>query len=99
MTFDGILVDHAALDAAAADLSRAVAAIDERLGRLDQELAPLRSDWTGQAQEAYLQARATWDTAIAEMRTLLDQTARAVLQSNEEYRAADRRGAAAFGQA
>ena len=96
MNPDGLRVDHSGLDAAAQDLRRTVNDIDDRLNRLEQELAPLRSDWTGNAQQAYLAAKARWDGAIQEMRDLLDETGRAVLQSNAEYRAADQRGAASF---
>jgi WXG100 family type VII secretion target len=97
MTLDGLRVNHAALDAAADDLGRTVTAIDGRLGRLDQELAPLRSEWAGNAQQAYAAAKARWDGAITEMRDLLQETSRQVHQSNADYRAADRRGAASFG--
>ena len=93
----GMLVDHAGLDQAADDLRRKAREIDQRLDRLESELAPLRSDWTGRAQEAYLQAKATWDAAMTEMRELLDDTARAVTVSNADYAAADARGAATFG--
>jgi early secretory antigenic target protein ESAT-6 len=96
MTLDGLRVDHAGLDAAAEDLRRTVNEIDGRLNRLERELAPLRSDWAGNAQQAYVAAKARWDGAIQEMRDLLDQTGRSVLQSNAEYRAADQRGAASF---
>ena len=97
MTLDGLRVNHAGLDTAAQDLARTVNQIDDRLNRLEQELAPLRSDWTGQAQQAYEIAKARWDAAMHEMKTLLQETSNAVHQSNAEYRAADQRGAAAFG--
>ena len=93
----GMRVDHAGLDQAADDLRRKAREIDQRLDRLESELPPLRSDWTGRAQEAYVQAKATWDAAMTEMRQLLDDTGRAVSASNAEYAAADARGAATFG--
>ena len=96
MSLDGLRVDHAGLDTAADDLRRTVNDIDARLNRLEQELAPLRSDWAGNAQQAYLAAKARWDGAIQEMRDLLDETGRSVRQSNAEYQAADQRGAASF---
>ena len=96
MSFEGLRVNHAGLDAAAQDLLATVKQIDDRLDRLESELAPLRSDWTGQAQEAYTAAKARWDQAIGEMKDLLDQTSRSVAQSNADYQAADQRGAAAF---
>ena len=93
----GMLVHHGSLDQAAEDLRRKAREIDQRLDRLEGELAPLRSDWSGRAQEAYHQAKATWDAAMEEMRQLLDDTGRTVASSNAEYAAADARGAAAFG--
>jgi len=98
MSLDGLRVDHAGLDTVAGDLGQAVKRIDDRLDRLESELAPLRSDWAGGAQQAYLTAKATWDRAMQEMRGLLQETGAAVAQSNADYRAADQRGAAAFGQ-
>lgn len=96
MNLDGIRIDHAGLEQAAADLHTTVKAIDDRMNRLENELSALRSDWDGQAQGAYHAAKSTWDTAILEMRNLLDETSRTVSQSNADYAAADRRGAAAF---
>ncbi|GAB3195765.1 hypothetical protein GCM10027062_03410 [Nocardioides hungaricus] len=96
MSLDGLRVNHAGLDTAAQDLSRAVQQIDDRLNRLESELAPLRSDWTGNAQQAYQTAKAKWDAAMQEMKTLLADTSATVTQSNQEYMAADQRGAASF---
>jgi early secretory antigenic target protein ESAT-6 len=96
MNLDGIRVQHAALDQAAADMYQTVKDIDDRMNRLESELNPLRSDWHGQAQTAYTTAKAKWDWAIQEMRDLLDDTSKTVYQSNAEYRAADMRGAASF---
>jgi WXG100 family type VII secretion target len=96
MSMDGLRVNHAGLDTAAQDLYTAVKEIDDRMNRLESELAPLKSDWTGNAQASYHAAKAKWDTAIQEMRNLLDQTSQTVMQSNAEYKAADQRGAAAF---
>jgi WXG100 family type VII secretion target len=97
MSFDGLRVNHAGLDTAAQGLYATVKEIDGRLNRLESELAPLRSDWVGNAQQAYNTAKAKWDAAILEMKDLLDQTSHMVQQSNAEYLAADRRGAASFG--
>ena len=96
MSLDGLRVNHAGLDTAAEDLSTAVKAIDDRLNRLEGELAPLRSDWTGNAQNAYEVAKAKWDGAMQDMKSLLADTSNTVHQSNAEYKAADQRGAASF---
>jgi WXG100 family type VII secretion target len=96
MTLDGLRVNHAGLDTAAEDLAQAVKKIDDRLNRLENELAPLRSDWTGNAQQSYQVAKAKWDGAMNEMKDLLAQTSTTVHQSNADYKAADQRGAASF---
>jgi WXG100 family type VII secretion target len=96
MSLDGIRVTHGALDQAAADMYQTVKDIDDRMNRLESELEPLKSQWMGNQPEAYRVAKAKWDWAIREMRDLLDDSQRTVYQSNEEYRAADQRGAARF---
>lgn len=96
MTMDGIGVNHAALDQAAADLKKGVDDIDNRLNHLEQELAPLRNDWSGQAQVSYQQAKTKWDQAINDMKQLLADTSITVGQSNQDYKDADKKGAAAF---
>lgn len=96
MNLDGLRVNHAGLETAAQDLYQAVKDIDDRMNRLEGELEPLRSSWAGNAQQAYVVAKSKWDQAIQEMATLLADTSRTVSQSNEEYRAADQRGAASF---
>ena len=93
---DGLLVDHAALDQAAQDLSAAVRDIDARMNALENELRPLQSDWTGQAKGQYEISKQRWNTAIYEMLTVLGQTSTSVTQSNTDYIAADQRGAQSF---
>jgi 6 kDa early secretory antigenic target len=94
--FDGLLVDHGALEAASNDLTRAVKDIENRMTALENELNPLKSDWAGNAQQSYNVAKAKWDGAINEMQGLLAQTSTQVTSSNGEYVSADNRGAKAF---
>jgi len=96
MELDGLKVVHSGLERAADDLLGIVARIDARLGRLEQDLEPLRRAWVGDAQETYVVAKRRWDGAIAEMRDLLRQTSQQVTHANSSYRAADARGAHAF---
>ena len=96
MTFDGIKVEHGKLDTGSADVIAAAKDIEARLNTLEDELKPLASEWTGAAKEAYREAKATWDKAIADMIVLLQQASANVSTSNDEYKAADSRGANRF---
>ena len=96
MSFDGIKVEHGKLDAGSADVMAAAKDIQSRLDTLEDELKPLATDWTGAAKEAYREAKATWDKAIADMIALLEQASLNVDTSNQEYKAADARGAGRF---
>jgi early secretory antigenic target protein ESAT-6 len=96
MELDGLKVNHAGLDQAADDLMSIVNKIDARMNHLEQELNPLRSNWIGDAQQAYTVAKARWDGAIHEMKDLLHNTSQQVTLSNADYRAADARGARSF---
>jgi 6 kDa early secretory antigenic target len=96
MGYDGLLVNHGQLDQATQDIAAAVKAIDNRMNQLESELNPLQSDWAGNAQAAYTQAKKQWDTAILEMMQLLNDTGTTVGQSNVDYHSADVRGANSF---
>ena len=97
MSFDGIRVRHATLTQASVDLGASARTIRGRLDALAQELAPLSHLWSGEAQRSYQHARAQWDAAMAEMLDLLNQVSLVVEESNQAYRAVDRRGASRFG--
>jgi early secretory antigenic target protein ESAT-6 len=96
MGYDGLLVNHGQLDQATQDIASAVKAIDNRMNQLESELNPLQSDWAGNAQAAYADAKRKWDTAIGEMMQLLNETGTTVGQSNQDYHSADMRGANSF---
>lgn len=96
MGFDGLVVNHGGLNEITDHLYKMVKDIDDRMNRLEGDLAPLQSDWSGNAQLAYHDAKTKWDTAINEMMVLLNDVGRTVGDSNVEYQQADKRGANAF---
>ena len=94
--FDGLLVNHAALDRAAQDLAAGVNGIQARMDALSRDLVPLSSGWSGEARAAYDVAKVKWDTAIFEMAQLLGRTSASVSMSNQDYHAQDVRSAYTF---
>jgi WXG100 family type VII secretion target len=96
MELDGLKVNHAGLAQVADELMSVVGRIDDRMHQLERELEPLRADWIGEAQTAYVLAKQRWDGAIDTMRDLLRSTSAQVRRSNAEYHAADSRGARSF---
>lgn len=94
--FDGLLVNHGALDQAAQDLSTAVNGVQARMDALHRDLMPLSSGWTGEARAAYDIAKVKWDTAIFEMAQLLARTSQSVSMSNQDYHHTDVRSAGTF---
>ena len=94
--FDGLVVNHGGLNEMTDHLYKMVKDIDDSMNNLERDLAPLQSEWSGNAQAAYHQAKTKWDTAIAEMMQLLGDTGNTVGQSNVDYHASDMRGANSF---
>jgi 6 kDa early secretory antigenic target len=78
-------VEFGALQQAAGDIKTGANNIDSKLSQMDQSLAPLRSDWTGGASEAYVQAKAQWTQAITDMKMLLADIGTAVDSSQQDY--------------
>ena len=93
---DVITVDQVALSHAAGDLARAVRASQERIDRLARELAPLHTEWYGQAQQAYLEAKAVWEGAQRQMQQVPAALSSGVIDAGHAYRSADEAGARAF---
>ncbi|WP_164512560.1 WXG100 family type VII secretion target [Nocardioides baekrokdamisoli] len=91
-------MSQAALAQTADDLGATVTAMAARLAQLDQELSPLRTEWIGSAQEAYVVARARWNAEIERLSGVLASARLSVMQSAAAYAEADRRGAAMFGR-
>ncbi|GMA32359.1 WXG100 family type VII secretion target [Litorihabitans aurantiacus] len=80
-----IKISLAALDNASTDLRTGATNISTALSDLDTQLQILQSDWDGDAQLAYAEAKAGWSKAYDEMKTLLDQVGLTVAASRDSY--------------
>jgi early secretory antigenic target protein ESAT-6 len=93
-TMTTLKVTFGALDDTAADISTSSSRLAQRLADLESDLQPLQADWTGEASQAYQQARAEWHAALDELGRLLSAVGGAVRRSNADYLGAERSNAA-----
>ena len=85
-----LVVNFAALRAAAEDIGSTVTTMNSTLDGLKQSLQPLVSTWEGEAQTAYGTKQAQWDSAAADINTLLTGIQGAVQRSAEAMEARER---------
>jgi early secretory antigenic target protein ESAT-6 len=92
-----LAVSFGGLDGISGEIAAGVSKLEGRLNRLEQDLNPLKADWTGEAAAAYQQAKAKWDAAIADLKATLAQTGHAVTDSSADYKSTETKNASAFG--
>lgn len=97
MMTDNLKVEHGGLDMAAGDLATSANNIQSRLDQLESDIkGKVAPNWTGDANEAFVRAKAQWDQGMNELRALLNTISTSVGNANQEYRATDARGAGRF---
>ena len=88
---NGYKMQFGAVDAAGADLVGSANQIENKLNDMENALKPLQADWTGSASEAYVQAKAQWNSALTEMKALLHDIGRQVSQDSADGQANENR--------
>ncbi|WP_433215038.1 WXG100 family type VII secretion target [Dactylosporangium sp. CS-047395] len=96
MAGDEIVVEFAALNQAAADISAALASMQAELDAVDQQVAPMTASWQSEAQQAFAQRKAEWDTAAQDLHLLLNGIKGAMLKSAEIMQAREQANVAKF---
>lgn len=84
MSGNGYKMQFGAVDTAGADLVAGAGRIDTKLDEMESALKPLQSNWTGSASDSYIQAKAQWNSALTEMKGLLNEIGRQVSQDSSE---------------
>ena len=92
-----IKANYATIDQAGSDISDGARQIQAALDAMDAELQQLQENWDGQAQQAYLQAKAKWSEGMNDMRQVLVAIGSHVSDASGSYRATDSSAAQAFG--
>lgn len=95
---DGLRVNHAGLEAAAANMYETAKAMNARLDQLESDASQYIQTWAPDSEQrvSYNQAKTAWDWAMKELLDLLDGVSKTTYQSNADYINADKRGAGRF---
>ncbi|WP_432985956.1 WXG100 family type VII secretion target [Dactylosporangium sp. CA-233914] len=96
MAGDEIVVEFAALNQAASDITSALSSMQSELDGVDQAVAPMVASWQSDAQEAFAQRKAEWTNAANDLHQLLNGIKGAVLKSAEIMQAREKANLAKF---
>ncbi|MEU7870743.1 WXG100 family type VII secretion target [Dactylosporangium sp. NPDC049140] len=96
MAGDEIVVQFAALNQAASDISTALSSMQSELDGVNQQVQPLLSSWQSDAQEAFAQRKAEWESAANDLHQLLNGIKGAVLKAAEIMQAREQANVAKF---
>ncbi len=89
-----IKVTFGALEAAQADVASTATRISGQLEELKRFLAPMVATWEGQAATEYQATQRKWDTAAADLASVLAQIGVALGTANDSYQQVERANAA-----
>ena len=89
-------VNYGALDLASSDLSTGASNIQNALDQMDSELQQLMTNWEGEAQLAYQDAKRQWTEGMTGMRDVLAKVGSLVSTANMDYNQTDRINASKF---
>ena len=83
-------VQFGAMATGEADFASVYQSLQSTLSTLESQLQASLNTWTGSAQQAYYAAKAKWDTAAADMATVVSQLGQVVGVANANYQGAER---------
>jgi early secretory antigenic target protein ESAT-6 len=83
MPGDEIVVEFAALNQAASDITSALSSMQAELDGVNQTVQPMIASWQSEAQEAFAQRKLEWTNAANDLHQLLNGIKGAVLKAAE----------------
>jgi early secretory antigenic target protein ESAT-6 len=78
-------VQFGAMSTGEADFASVYQSLQSTLTNLESQLQSSLSQWSGSAQQAYYAAKVKWDTAAADMATVVSQLSQVVGVANANY--------------
>ena len=85
------------MGAASEDLSGDTRFLQSVLDDLDAQVKVLAANWEGDAQQAYLVAKAKWTETMTQIGVTLGQISVQLVETDQGFADIDRRGAAMWG--
>jgi early secretory antigenic target protein ESAT-6 len=82
-------VQFSAMEQGAADFQRTYASLQSEIEQLESQLNSNLAEWVGSAQQAYHEAQAVWNSAMANMQQILQQLGVVIGQANQNYQQAE----------
>jgi early secretory antigenic target protein ESAT-6 len=95
---DLLRVEFGALQHAGDSINSALRAMQNQLGELERDAAPLVSTWQGDAQQAYQVRQTRWREAAEGLSVMLRDIRRALDESAADYLTTETRNTALFGR-
>jgi WXG100 family type VII secretion target len=92
-----ILVSFGSVSQAAADVRQTAAKVQQQLDDLRAGVQRIAQSWEGKAQEGYQARQREWDSAAADLHSVLVQIAGALDSAGQNYQATENRNAQLWG--
>ena len=96
MAGDFVLANFGTLADGEAQFMAAYNGLTTTINDLDSQLRGSLGTWEGSAQEAYYQAKAIWDKAIADMGMVIQGMSQVVGSANANYQQAEQTNSSMF---
>jgi|ERR1700691_919798 early secretory antigenic target protein ESAT-6 len=78
-----------AMEQGQADFQRTYASLQSEIATLESQLQGNLGEWVGSAQQAYHEAQAVWNNAMANMQAVLQQLGTVIGTANDNYQQAE----------
>ena len=82
-------VVFSAMEQGQADFARTYSSLQSEIEQLESQLNAGLAEWAGPAQQAYHEAQAQWNAAMANMQSVIQQLGVVIGQANDNYTTAE----------
>ena len=87
----------AAMQQGQADFQRTYASLQAEIEQLESQLNANLAEWAGPARQAYHEAQAQWNAAMASMQSVIQQLGVVIGQANDNYTQAEAHNTSLWG--